>query len=180
MKQVLTSEEFLDAPVDLRRLVDGLAFDVDQLEEAARMQPRLNLEAGRFRVQKIRAHAVAKLEYDQTAAQEKTKIRKFINDKGKPKYSTEGAVAERSLANPALIRLRQKVDAAQEAEELAKMLTESYKQRSMMILVVGRIQSAEVNSEVQDVRSRVAQEEVNKIRTKARIRIGELEEEDDN
>lgn len=43
--------ELLQSPVDVKRLVRKLKFSIDDLESAAEEQPRLRLEAGKFKAQ---------------------------------------------------------------------------------------------------------------------------------
>src|SRR5271157_109878 len=44
-------QEFIDKPVDIKKLVDRLVFDLDDLEHAAQKQPKLRLEVGRLKAQ---------------------------------------------------------------------------------------------------------------------------------
>lgn len=180
MKPELTTRSLLERPVKLRRLVDKLQFEVDQVEDAAREQPKLQLEAGRYRVQKIRAFNGAKLAHEQALAGLKLKTRRFKDDKGKQKYSNESSVSNKAELDPEVIRSRKAMDEAAAEEELGKVLTDCYRQRSHMLLVIAKIAAAEMGSSLRDTQQRMAQDDVNKIRQKARERVRELEIEDED
>lgn len=179
-KPELTTRALLERPVKLRRLVDQLQFEVDQVEDAAREQPKLQLEAGRYRVQKIRAYNGAKLAHEQALASLKLKTRRFKDDKGKQKYSNESSVSNKSELNPVVIKARIAMDDAAAEEELGKVLTDCYRQRSHMLLVIAKIAASEVQSDLRHTHNRLAQDEVNKIRSKAKQRVQELEIEDED
>lgn len=180
IKQTTTS--LLDHPVNLVELVRKVGFDVDNLDEAGMEQSKLFLEAGRFRVQKVRKHSAAKQEYERVYAEQRIAARR-ITSGGKKKY-TEGGVSDKASVVGAVAQAQKAMDAAAAEEEWAKVLTEAYKQRAQMIMVLGRIQASEISSEVKAAQHDVAKATMNKMKQKLRAqtdaKYAALEDEEED
>lgn len=148
--------ELLEKPVDIKRLVDKLFFSADDLESAALKQPTLYLEAGRFRAQSSLEASRLKRKLLKESGIRSLKIRNSVK--------TEGAVKSKLSQSHTIQDLQKRVDESEVYEEFSKQLTESYKERLMVIAILARLKASEVNSELRHVKNA---EEVSKMRQRA-------------
>lgn len=165
--------EMLERPVNVKRLVDRLYFNADDLETAALKQPTLYLEAGRFRAQ-------SSLEL----ARLKRKLAKTIGIKGlkirhERKGLTETAIKSRLSTSQTIQDLQTRVDNAEVYEEFSKQLTEAYKERLMVLAVLSRLRASEISSEIRKVRNAETVDAMSKRANKVRKHFRELENDDE-
>jgi hypothetical protein len=156
----------LSKPVDVRRLIDKLSFDLDGLEEASMDQPKLRLRAGRLQVQMLLRKAQLKRQLAALIGKKSIHIRhKHGNNytataiKNELGYDHEVRTAQRQL------------DEAEALEEYAKDLTESFKERSMAILNLRSLRVSEMGSEIRSAKGRAEVDELRKKASKMRDRM---------
>jgi len=168
-----TSRDLLKAlmkPVDVRKLIDKLAFDLDDLEVASLEQPRLRLRAGRLQSQML----LRKLELKGKVAA--IVGQKSIHIRHKHGNSYTATAIKNELGYDRDVRHAQrKLDEAEALESYAKDLTECFKERSMALSNLIRLRSSEISSEL---RAAKGQAEVNELREKARRMRDRLETEE--
>ena len=128
--------------VDLRRLVKSLDFSDEETAEAARLQPKLFLLASIYRVQKMRRRQLLESKLKLLRSQYAKKIRTEMSEVGE--RGTDKMVEERLSRNKDIVQLMRRLDKANVQEEFAKMLQESYRQRSSSMKIVAELVGAEV------------------------------------
>lgn len=151
--------ELIQAPVDVKRLVRKLAFSMDDLEGAAEVQPKLRLEAGRFKAQMGLSAASAKRKLARVVGKKSLYLRKSGD------YKTEGAVKNKLSLDHKVQRLQKEYDTYEVYSEFAHDLLSAYTERSMAVSVLTRLRASEVNSQIAAVKG---EEEVEVLRKKAR------------
>lgn len=151
-KEVL---EMLRAPVDVRRLIDRLAFDVDNFERANMEQPRLSLEAGRYRTQAALLKARLELQLETREADLGIALRK--KSEHAKRAPTEKALSGRIVLDPEVQVLRKRLYLAEITEIWAKQLAEAYQyQRLAVLKVIGDIRASEIANELRTVKEKAA------------------------
>ena len=165
-----TKEQLLERPVKLSDLVEKLALDEDSFEEEVREQPKLFLEASRYRAMKMRKRATASFMYDRAMAEVKLEGRKLKDDKGKKKL-TEGALSDRALLSDNAHKYRTDMDEAYLDEELAKGLVEAWRQRGQMLKIISDIRCSEVGSEIRSVRENLIRDDMKRNSQSLRERV---------
>lgn len=164
--------EMLERPVDVKRLVDKLFFRADDLETAALKQPTLYLESGRFRAQSTLEFKRLKRKLETEVGIRSLKIRQQSDVK------TEGAVKSRLSKSHTIKSLQERVDKAEVYEEFAKQLTESYKERLMVLAILSRLKASEISSEIRKVRNAETVDSMRKRANNVRKHFSELGDED--
>jgi len=164
--------EFLNQPTNLRRLVGSLEWDEDAFEDAVREQPKLYLEASRYRAVKARRKARAEFGLAQATAEKKLVLRSK-RDKAGRKMLTEPAIAEGAVLSPEYVIARRALDDAYVGEELAKAIMEAYRQRGQMLKIIADIRTSEVASEIRNVRENLARDEFHKLSDRTREKLHE-------
>lgn len=177
MSKVL--ESILNRPVNLKGLIDKIAFDPEDLEHAALEQPGLYLEASRYRTLKMRKKNSAYVTMNAVKARLGLSYRKKKRD---GQRLTEGAVKDAALFDPEMVSACKGLDHASEEEEWAKALVEVFRQRLSVIKVLTEIRVAEISNEIREVKNKMAVDSMHnaaaKARDKFRHRREEEEEED--
>jgi hypothetical protein len=159
----------LTKPVDVRRLIDKLSFDMDGLEEASMDQPKLRLRAGRLQVQMMLRKAQLKRQLAALIGKKSIRIRhKHGNN------YTATAIKNELGYDHDVHKAQRQLDEAEALEEYAKDLTESYGERSKTIFNLIKLRVSEVGSELRSVKG---QAEVDELRKKARKMRDRFEEE---
>lgn len=161
--------ELLAAPIDVRRLVSKLAFNLDNFEQANMEQPRLYLEAGRYRTKAALDKARAELQLEVTMAETGAQWRERPTS---GKAMTEKAIADKITLNKEVIKLRQRAYMAKVTEEWAKQLLEAYSQRLMVLGIIGKVRSSEIASELRAVKEQAAIQVVRREAEKVRRKLG--------
>ena len=150
----------LDEPVDVRKLIRDIPFDVDGdgLERASLRQNSMYLKASRLRVQFMhhRARLLARLEEARSAAA--LKFRKKKDDKGKKEY-TNPEVEELVTLDSEVKKIRRKLDNAYEFEEYTKLLLKTISDRQFILQSVGEMRNSEINAEIRATKARIARDE---------------------
>jgi|HubBroStandDraft_5_1064220.scaffolds.fasta_scaffold283734_1 hypothetical protein len=159
----------LTKPVDVRRLVDKLSFDLDGLEEASMDQPKLRLKAGRLKVQMM----LHKLQLKRKLAALIGKKSIHIRHKHGNNY-TATAIKNELGYDHEVREAQRRLDEAEALEEFAQDFREAFKERSMAILNLSRIRSSETSSELRAVKG---QAEINDQRKRARKMRDRMERE---
>lgn len=149
----------LSKPVDVHKLIDKLAFDLDGLEEASMDQPRLRLRAGRLRVQMMLRKSQLKRRLAAVTGKKSIHIRRKHGNS-----YTATAIKNELGYDPEVHRAQRKLDEAEALEAYAGDLVDSFKERSIVLLNLSRIKSSEISHELRAVKG---QAEVNELRKKA-------------
>ena len=151
--------ELLQSPVDVKRLVRKLKFSIDDLESAAEEQPRLRLEAGKFKAQMGLNKASSKRKLARIVGKKSLKLRRS------GEYKTEGAVKNKLALDSKVQRYQKAFDDYEVYSEFADDLMQAYTERSMAVNILTRLRSSEINSNIAAVKG---DEEVEKMRHRAR------------
>jgi hypothetical protein len=151
--------ELLQSPVDVKRLVKKLKFSIEDLESAAEEQPRLRLEAGKFKAQMGLNKASSKRKLGRIIGKKSLKLRKS------GEYKTEGAVKNKLALDSKVQRYQKAFDTYEVYSEFADDLMQAYTERSMAVNILTRLRSSEINSNIAAVKG---DEEVQRMRKKAR------------
>jgi hypothetical protein len=163
--------ELLEREVDVKHLVDKLFFSVDDLETAAIKQPKYYLEAGRFRSQAALRVSTLKRRLARINGEASLKI----------KHNRTGMTATELKYEVSSSRkvqeTQKKLDMAEVLYEFASQLTESYKERLMVIAILSRIQVSEMNSSLRSVQNEETVKAMRHRAHKARARFEELEDD---
>jgi hypothetical protein len=156
----------LQKPVDVRKLIDNLSFDLQELEEASMNQPTLRLKAGRLQVQMMLRKAQLKRHLAALIGKKSIHIRhKHGNN------YTATAIKNELGYDHDVRKAQRELDEAEALEEYAKDLTESYKERSIAILNLRSLRVSEVGSELRSAKGRAEVEELQKKARKMRDRM---------
>lgn len=164
--------ELLEREVDIKRLVRKLAFDKDDLESAAASQPTLYLEAGRFRAQTLLNKIQLKTKLATVTSERSLKVRH------KRDGATETAIKTRVLLDPVVQKYQKRFDHAEALYEFAEQFTEAWKQRLMCVAILQKIRNSEMSSELRSVKTEEEMEKLRKKARQARHRLEELEDDD--
>jgi len=167
--------ELLDRPVKLRKLVEKLFFELDDLEYAALHQPKLYLETGRFRAQQALLLNARKRKLTQVIGTKSLRIRR----KHQGEKYTEGAIKNELSQNTKLRKLQRMVDNSEVYLEFASQLSEAYKERMMILNILGKIRASEISSELRSAAGEEVVERMRKKANKVRDRFSELGDSDD-
>jgi Fe2+ transport system protein B len=166
--------EMLERPVDVKKLVDRLYFNADDLETAALKQPKLYLESGRFRAQtSLEAKRLARKLAKEIGIRS-LKIRQRSNIK------TEGAVKSQLSKSHTIQSLQKRVDDSEVYEEFAKQLTEAYKERLMVLALLSRLKASEISSEIRKVKNAETVDAMRKRAHNVRKHFKELSNDDED
>jgi len=165
--------EMLERAVDVKRLVDKLFFDIDDLETAALKQPTLYLESGRFRAQVSLSLASYKRKLSRLTGKKSMRVRKHSDN------LTETAIKTQLSMDSEIQSLQKKLDDYQVYEGFSKDLMEAYKERIMVIAILSRLRASEMNSELRHAQSEDEVERIRKRASKVRKSFEELGEEYD-
>jgi hypothetical protein len=172
-----TLSEILDAPVDLKGLMDKLDFSEEAVIQANREQPGLFLEASRYRVKKMRSRiqSESNLKAEQANASMFLRLKKKSAEKGSS--FTEGYIRDKVTVHPRVIEAQQVEDNAQVYEEWAKLLLEAYRQRGHAIKTLAEILGAEANAQARLARKEFEVEGFEKLKNAVRKRYPGRREE---
>lgn len=162
--------EILRAPVDVRRLINRLAFDLDNFDRANMEQPRLSLEAGRYRTQAALLRARVELQLETKQAELGVQLRR--RGEGAKKAPTDKAITSKVVLDPEVQALRKRLYLAEATEIWSKQLAEAYQyQRLAVLKVIGEIRASELASELRTVKEKGALDIVRRAAEKARSRF---------
>ena len=172
-----TLSEILDAPVDLKGLMDKLDFSEEAVLQANREQPSLFLEASRYRVKKMRTRiqSESNLKAEQANASMFLRLKKKKAEKGSS--FTEGYIKDKVTVHPGVIEAQAQEDNAQVYEEWAKLLLEAYRQRGHAIKTLAEILGAEANAQARQSRKEFEIEGFEKLKDAVRKRYPGRREE---
>jgi hypothetical protein len=161
----------LSKPVDVRKLIDKLSFDLDGLEEASMDQPKLRLRAGRIRVQMMLRKSELKRHLASVIGKKSIHIRREHGN------SYTATAIKNELGYDHDVRYAQrKLDEAEALEAYAGDLVDSFKERSIVLLNLSRIRSSEVSHELRAVKGQAEIAELSKRARRMRDRFeGESE-----
>ncbi len=163
-KEVL---ELLRRPVDLRRLMQRLPFDLDNFDQANMEQPRLSLEAGRYRTQAALLKARIELQLQTKEAELGVQLRR--RGEGAKKAPTDKSIQSKVVLDPEVQALRRRLYLAEATEIWAKQLAEAYQyQRLAVLKIIGEIRASEFASELRTVKERAAVDVVRRSAEKVR------------
>jgi hypothetical protein len=171
-------EEFLVRPFKLQKMVNRLDFLETDVIGAAREQPKLYLEAARYRVAKMRARSKALAQLDVAKSEAGLRLRKKKDSEGKKKY-TEPAIKEMIAADPDVAVAQKALDRAYSEEEFAKLLVEAYRYRKDALKIVVEANFAEVSKEFKELRIASETQGLQRLKQRARRKLDSLTEDDD-
>jgi hypothetical protein len=160
---VSSSKQLLRAiskPVDVKKLLDRVSFDLDGLEEAGMEQPRLRLRAGRLKVQMMLRRAELKRHLASVIGKESVNIR----HKHGNSY-TATAIRNELGYNHDVRKAQKAFDTAEALESFADDIREVYKERSMLLFSLSRLKGSEISNELRAVKG---QADMNHLRERAR------------
>jgi hypothetical protein len=121
--------------VDVKNLVDRLAFAQEGTEDAALEQAKLYFEAVTYRIKKMRVRQEAEMHADNLQVDYSLKMRiKFKGQKG----MTEKAISEMVDRVPEIRQARVDFETAKRVEEWSKGLLDAYEHRRSSIKVLAQ------------------------------------------
>ena len=162
-KEVL---ELLDKPVDVRRLIKELAFDLENFEEANRMQPRLFLEAGRYLTSAVLQKSKTENKLETMIAETGLKLRR---EKIKGKNSlTDKGIIDMVNGNPEVATLKNRFAITKAMEVWAKQLLEAYNHRLTVLSNITRIRTGEMATQLREVKEKAAVDDMRRRADKVR------------
>lgn len=165
--------ELLEKPVDVKRLVSKLYFKIDELEDAALEQPTLFLRAGRFQAQSALTNSTLRRRFARTSGEHS------IHARHKREGKTETAIKNQVVLNKHVQSAQRKLDHAEAVYEFSKQLTETFKERLMVLSILARLRASETNSELRSVKNEEVVSSMRKKAHKARKQLEELGGTDD-
>jgi len=132
-----------EVSVEVLRLIDRLRFDGETIVEDAMEQPRLFIEAARYRVRCLRKAMQARMALDTLRAELGAKARQqlSVNDERVTERKVEEVITSNAQWRKAL-ELKQAVEAE---EEMAKLLIEAFRQRQSCLKVVSDMATSEIS-----------------------------------
>lgn len=150
--------EILERPVNVKKLIDSMFFETDDLESVAAFQPSIRLKTGKFRAQSMMRLKNLQRKYRKIAAEKSLDIRH------RKTGLTETAIKGRLALDKDVQEAERRADYAEVYDEFAKQLVEVAKERGMVIAILIRLRASETSSEVRSVKNN---EEVERMRHKA-------------
>ena len=166
-------KDVLDKPVNLRGLIQRIAFEPESLEDAALEQPGLYLEASRYRTLKMRKRLSRELQRDMVKADFGLQRRKKkLADK-----LTESAIKDSVMLSQEVVTAEKELNRSLVEEEWSKGLVETFRQRQKVIEVLKDIRISESTPIVRKVRNELAMKSMRRAAEKARERYDESEGE---
>ena len=161
-KEVL---EIIKEGVDLEKLMDEVSFDLDTFEQANLQQPRLYLEAGKYRtwsvLKKVRADFQLEIKTAEIALELRNKLDK----------PTEGRINQELSTNEDVQQLRKSAYMAKVADEWAKQLLEVYAHRLQVLNNITKIRTGEMATELRAIKEKAAVDDLRKEANKVRRKI---------
>ena len=172
-------EEYIAQPVDLKALVNELQFNADDVEKAALRQPKLFLEASRYRVKKMRKKARRLIKMELIEAETAHKLRRASRKAERGERMTESAINDAVKLDPRWRKEKIRLERAFEEEEFAKQLLICFQHRQSTIKVVAEIRNAEMSNELRQVKQNLAMEGQKRMADKARRKVQGMGEDDE-
>lgn len=161
--------EYLSRKTDLRELIKKLDFTEEEVEDAAKEQPKMFLRATRYRVQKMRDKVEAELAYENKVAKLSSKYQRRKDDKGK-RTLTEGAVKARVQLDKKVQILRRKMEMSYVHEKFSELLVEAYRSREKAIKVIIDARWAEAGSALKHMKEEGAKKMSRRLQKEVRDR----------
>jgi hypothetical protein len=162
-----TTNEILalvEREVNVKRLVDKLSFDLENFEQANLEQPKLYLEAGRYRTWAVLEKGRAEVRLETGMAKYGLELRERKSDRG----LTEKAIAEMVASSKDIVKLKQRVYMAKATDEWARQLLEAYNQRLEVLKNITKIRSGEMATELRSVKEKAAVDTMRRTQERAR------------
>jgi hypothetical protein len=159
-------QNILDEPVDLKGLLKKLDFTEEDLIRADLEQPRLYMEASRFRVRLMRKVIQAEAALELVSVGSALRIRKKYRELGKS--ITESAIKERVANNPDVQDCKKRLGEVEAMEEWAKLLLEAFKMRRDAVKILAEVLGAEANAEIRHQRKEFELEGYSKLKDRVR------------
>jgi hypothetical protein len=161
--------KILEKPVEVKKLIDNLFFNADDLEDAALHQPGLRLKSGKFRAQTMMRLKNLQRKLGRISAEKSLDIRH------RKSGLTETAIKGRLSLDKDVQSAQRKADYADVYDEFAKQLVEAAKERGMVIAILIRLRASETSSEVRSVKNSEESERMHHRAHKVRSAYEELE-----
>lgn len=171
--------EMLEHQVDLRKLVKSVYFDIDNLERANLMQPKLYLSAGRFKAEAALRRSRLERQLEKIMAEKSLVIRRTKQRRDAKRDLTEGVVKNYLAVDPEIRRAKRKLSEAEVVEEFAKHLVETFKERLMILALLTKLQVSELASELRQAQGKKAVTTLSEKAKEVRKRMADMEELDD-
>ncbi len=159
--------ELLERPVDVRKLMKELSFDLDALEDANRRQSRLFLEAGRYLTGCVLQKARAENQLETTVAETGLKLRAEKMESTK-KGLTEKAIEDVVNTSKEVRRCKQTFAMAKAAETWGKQLLEAYNHRLQVLGNLTKIRTGEMATSLRAVKEKAVVDDMERRADKVR------------
>lgn len=140
---IQTMSDLLAGDIDLGKLLKKLTLEDTTIVPDSLEQPSLFLEAGRLRVQKMRARVSAEMELKLAKAQVYLDARKGAEAAGTK--ATETTLDNQVLVNPKVRKLATRFTVAQEEEEFADLLVQAYRMRRDALRILADMAQVELS-----------------------------------
>ncbi len=141
-ERITTAAIALRSKVDLDTLVKSLDFIDEEVADAAKRQPAFLLVAGIYRVRKMRKKQRREAKLKLYRAQKAKQIRTDLSELGQ--RVTDKQVEERLSRSKTIIELTRLLEEAEQEEEFAKLLLDSWRMRGSSLKIVADLVGAEV------------------------------------
>jgi len=133
----------VDTKINLEELINALDFSEERVVDAAKEQPRLFINASRYRVRKLRERIRAESRLKEVAASLSLRIRANLKALGGDTRITEGLIQARLYGKREYKEADAAVATATEYDEFSRLLVEAYRQRAAALRVVQEVMGIE-------------------------------------
>jgi hypothetical protein len=162
--------ELLDGEIQIRGLVESLAFDPDMVERAGAEQAKLYYDASRYHLKIWRRLSALQAKLDVAKAEAGLRIRAKGNGSGRGPSIPE--VADLVSLDKFVRKLNDKIRVVTAHEKYAELLVKSYMARQSALKVVSETRNAEINGAVRTVKQRMASDSMRERMESLRSRVG--------
>src|SRR6185503_17348403 len=133
----------VDTKINLEELINALDFSEERVVDAAKEQPRLFINASRYRVRKLRERIRSESRLKEVAASLSLRIRANLKALGGDTRITEGLIQARLYGKREYKEADAAVATATEYDEFSRLLVEAYRQRAAALRVVQEVMGIE-------------------------------------
>jgi hypothetical protein len=163
----------LDGDIEVRALVESLAFDPDMVERAGAEQAKLYYDASRYHLKIWRQLASLQAKLDLAKAEAGLRIRSRTKEGRGPSIPE---VADLVSLDKIVRKLSEKIRVVTAHEKYADLLVKSYMARQSALKVVSETRNAEINGAVRQVKARMASDGMREKMESLRARSGHEED----
>lgn len=171
---------YLDEPVNVLKLIDELSFDPDDVEQASVDQPKLYIEAGKWRVQQMRKRSKALANLEVVTAEAGLKERRKKSSQPRGERLTDAAIKDMVQLDKRVRKARMRTERAFAREEFGKILLTAFAQRQSATQVIAKVRASEMSNDLRKTKSNMARDEMSKRARKVRERYDAIGEDDED